>query len=271
MRGTLAGALIVGALALTSAPSFAQSKTADRLYILNCGEGATPDVSRWTPGATGAKDFVDNCYLIRHGQDWMLWDTGVPDAVADMPDGLAPSDPRATKWKRPKKLLAQLAEIGVKPNDLKYLSVSHTHPDHIGNVELFPQTMLLVQKAEYEWPAPMGMRFKAEHPVTKLAGDHDVFGDGSVVLLATPGHTPGHQSLFVRLAKTGALVLSGDAVHFKSNWDARVTPAMNTDATQTQASMQKIADVLAKEKGQLWINHDKAQRDGLKMAPAYFE
>ncbi len=267
----LAAYVAAGAIALACVSASAQPKTADRLYILNCGEGATPDVSRWTPGATGAKDFVDNCYLIRHGQDWMLWDTGVPDAVADMPDGLAPSDPRATKWKRPKKLLAQLAEIGVKPSDLKYLSVSHTHPDHIGNVELFPHTMLLVQKAEYDWPAPMGMRFKAEHPVTKLEGDRDVFGDGSVVVLSTPGHTPGHQSLFVRLAKTGPLVLSGDAVHFKTNWDARVTPTMNTDPSQTQASMQKIADVLAKEKAQLWINHDKAQRDSLKMAPAFYE
>ena len=271
MNFRLVGFLACAALAATGRGAAAEPKNADRIYILNCGEGATPDVSRWTPGATGAKDFVDNCYLVRHGQDWLLWDTGVPDAVADMPDGLAPSDPRATKWKRPKKLLAQLAEIGVAPGDLKYLSVSHTHPDHIGNVELFPQTKLLVQKAEYDWPAPMGMRFKAEHPVAKLEGDHDVFGDGSVVILSTPGHTPGHQSLLVRLAQTGPVVLSGDAVHFKSNWDARVTPTMNTDANQTQASMQKIADVLTQQKAQLWINHDKAQRDSLKLAPAFYE
>ena len=85
--------------------------------------------------------------------------------------------------------------------------------------------MLLVQKAEYEWPTPFGAgRFKPEHPVTKLEGDHDVFGDGSVTILATPGHTPGHQSLLVRLPKTGAVVLSGDAVHFKGNWDNRGVP-----------------------------------------------
>lgn len=271
MRCRLLTCLTAASVALIAANAFAQTKNADRLYILNCGEGVVGDISRWTPGASGMKDFVDNCYLIRHGQDWMLWDTGVPDAVSDMPDGLAPADPRATKWKRPKKLVAQLAEIDVAPGDLKYISVSHTHPDHIGNVELFPKTMLLVQKAEYDWPAPLGMRFKAEHPVTKLAGDHDVFGDGSVVILSTPGHTPGHQSLLVRLAQTGPVVLSGDAVHFKSNWDARVTPTINTDAAQTQASMQKIADVLAKEKAQLWINHDKPQRDGLKMAPAFYQ
>ena len=96
----------------------------------------------------------------------------------------------------------------MKPSEIKYLAISHTHPDHIGNVELFPHSMLLVQKAEYEWPSPFGVgRFKPEHPATKLEGDHDVFGDGSVMLIATPGHTPGHQSLLVRLPKTGALLL----------------------------------------------------------------
>ena len=113
--------------------------------------------------------------------------------------------------------------------------------------------------------------FKPEHPVTKLEGDHDVFGDGSVTILATPGHTPGHQSLLVKLPKTGALVLSGDAVHFKSNWENRGVPSANTDKDQTLASMQRIADILVKEKAQLWINHDKAQRDSLKMAPDFYD
>ena len=113
-------------------------------------------------------------------------------------------------------------------------------------------------------------RFKAEHPVTKLEGDRDVFGDGSVTILSTPGHTPGHQSLLVKLPKTGAIVLSGDAVHFKQLGYPRV-PAMNFNKEQTQASMQKIAGVLTKEKAQLWINHDKAQRDSLKMSPEFYE
>jgi N-acyl homoserine lactone hydrolase len=107
--------------------------------------------------------------------------------------------------------------------------------------------------------------------VTKLEGDRDLFGDGSVVILSTPGHTPGHQSLLVRLPKTGAIVLSGDAVHFKSNWDNRGVPSVNFNKEQTLASMQRIADTLTKEKGQLWINHDKAQRDGLKMSPEFYD
>ena len=132
--------------------------------------------------------------------------------------------------------------------------------------------MLLVQQAEYEWPNPLGVgRFKPEHPVTKLTGDHDVFGDGSVRIISTPGHTPGHQSLLVKLPKTGTVVLTGDAVHFKDNWDNRRVPEGNTDKDQTIASMQRIADFLSKEQAKLWINHDKAQRDGLKLAPAFYE
>ena len=98
-----------------------------------------------------------------------------------------------------------------------------------------------------------------------------MFGDGSVSILSTPGHTPGHQSLLVRLPKTGAVLLSGDAVHFGDNWQNRRVPSMNIDKEQTLASMQKIADTLAKEKAQLWINHDKAQRDGLKMSPEFYD
>jgi glyoxylase-like metal-dependent hydrolase (beta-lactamase superfamily II) len=245
----------------------------ERLYILNCGEGVAGDISRWSPGVNVGQsmEFVDNCYLIKHAQGWMLWDTGVTDAIAAMPDGQKPSDPRATHWKRPKTLTGQLTELGLTTSDIKYVAVSHTHPDHIGNINLFPQSMLLVQKAEYEWPSPVGPRFKPEQPANKLEGNHDVFGDASVTIIATPGHTPGHQSLLVRLPKTGALLLSGDAVHFTSNWDNRRVPSQNTNADQTTASMQRIADILAREKAQLWINHDKAQRDGLKLSPSYYD
>ena len=266
---------LVAFAASSTLPSLAQSRPGlERLYVLNCGEGVAGDISRWSPGVDEGKSmaFVDNCYLIKHAQGWLIWDTGVPDAVAAMADGQKPADPRATHWKRPKTLASQLDQLGVKGEDVKYLAVSHTHGDHVGNVEMFPQAMLLVQKAEYEWPGPNNTpRFKAGHPVTKLEGDRDVFGDGSVVILSTPGHTPGHQSLLVKLPKTGARVLSGDAVHFQANWEHRRVPANNTGQEQTRASMQRIADVLAKENATLWINHDKAQRDTLKMAPEYYD
>jgi N-acyl homoserine lactone hydrolase len=210
-------------------PGHAQSGKpgVEKLYILNCGEGTTSDVSRWSPGVDEGKamEFVDNCYLIRHAQGWMLWDTGIPDAVAAMPNGLVPADPKGLFWHRPKTLAAQLDELGVKP----------------------------------------------EHPVTRLEGDRDLFGDGSVVILSTPGHTPGHQSLLVKLPHSGAVILSGDAVHFRSNWDNRRVPSMNFNKEQTLASMQKISETMAEEKAQLWINHDKAQRDTLKLSPAFYD
>ncbi len=137
---------------------------------------------------------------------------------------------------------------------------------------MFPQSTLLVQKAEYDWPTPFGQGLHSlASPVTQLDGDHDVFGDGSVTLIATPGHTPGHQSLLVRPSKTGALVLSGDAVHFKSNWENRRIPENNFDKDKTAASMQRIADLMANEKAQLWINHDKEQSDGLTISPAFYD
>jgi N-acyl homoserine lactone hydrolase len=268
----LAAVLSLAAIGLAQAGP--ASAGVEKLYILNCGEGTAGDISRWSPGVNEGKsmDFVDNCYLIKHSQGWFLWDTGIPDAVADMPNGLAPADPRAVTWHRPKKLAAQLEQLGVKPSDVKAMAISHTHPDHIGNVEMFPNAMLYVQKAEYEWPgANNASRFKAEHPVTKLEGDRDIFGDGSLVILSTPGHTPGHQSLLVKLPKTGEVVLSGDAVHFKSNWENRGVPVNNFSKEETLASMQKIADRLKQDKATLWINHDKAQRDTLKMSPEFYE
>lgn len=274
MKTKLALALVALALSGNAATAQSEKSGVEKLYILNCGEGTTSDMSRWTPGLNEGKamDFVDTCYLIKRTQGWFLWDTGIADAVASMPKGLVPADPKAVVWRRPKTLAAQLDQLGVKPADVKWIGISHTHPDHIGNVEMFPQATLYVQKAEYDWPGANNQpRFKPSHPVELLSGDKDVFGDGSLTILSTPGHTPGHQSLLVKLPKTGAVVLSGDAVHFKSNWDNRVVPSMNVSKDQTAASMQKIADTLDREKAQLWINHDKAQRDGQKMSPEFYD
>jgi len=271
-------AVILAALLSVALVDFGHAQSSkpgvERLYVINCGEGLAGDISRWSPGVNEGKSmgFVDSCYLIKHSQGWFLWDTGVTDEVAAMPNGLAPADPRAVLWHRPKTLAAQLDQLGVKPSDIKAIAISHTHPDHIGNVEMFPTATLYVQKAEYEWPGVNGApRFKPEHPATKLEGDRDVFGDGSVTILSTPGHTPGHQSLLVKLPHTGAIVLSGDAVHFKGNWDNLGVPIMNFNKEQTLASMQKISETLTKEKAQLWINHDKAQRDSLKLSPEFYD
>src|SRR6478609_4947764 len=115
----LAGAVVAFMAGL---PAVAQS--VERLYILNCGEGVAGDISRWSPGVNvgQSRPFADSCYLIRHARGWLLWDTGLNDSVASMPNGLAPSDPRATLWRMPRTLASQLQEIGVAPGDIKYVA-----------------------------------------------------------------------------------------------------------------------------------------------------
>ena len=264
---------IVAALAWTAVALGAGSGL-ERLYILDCGQNTGKDQSRWSPGVNEGKpiEFSDNCYLIRHAKGLLLWDTGVPDAVAAMPDGMVVGN-GAIVYRRSKTLIAQLAEIGVKPADITYVAVSHTHGDHVGNIGLFPTSTVLIQGAEYDWAMTQSVKpaFAATQKIEKLAGDHDVFGDGSVMILSTPGHTPGHESLLVLLPKTGALVLSGDAVHFRDNWEQRRVPSMNVNRDQTLASLQRIAGVLEDKKAQLWINHDKPQSATLRYAPAYYD
>jgi len=255
---------------LTLSAAIAQPSGVDRLYVFDCGDAHAPDQSRWSPGVNVGKpiDISDNCYLIHHAQGYLMWDTGVPDAVATM-DGPMPGP---IPWHRNKTLVSQLAAVGLTPDDIRYVAISHTHGDHVGNVDLFPKASVLIQEAEYDWAFARPQKpFSPDHPVQKLHGDKDVFGDGSVLIVSTPGHTPGHNSLLVHLPKTGWLLLSGDAVHFKDNWDNRRVPSMNVDAGQTTASMQHIADLLEQYRAQLWINHDAPQTAQIRHAPEYYE
>jgi glyoxylase-like metal-dependent hydrolase (beta-lactamase superfamily II) len=266
---------MITAVAIAFAWSAAASAqgTIERLYALDCGQGHAADQARWSPGVNVGKpiDISDNCYLIRHAQGWLMWDTGVPEGIAAMPDGLSTAG-GAIVWRRPTTIASQLAAIGVRPADIRYVGISHTHGDHIGNVDMFPTATVLIQGAEYDWAfAGANPPFSREHPVRKLDGDLDVFGDGSVRIISTPGHTPGHQSLLVHMARTGYVVLSGDAAHFRDNWENRRVPAMNADRDKTLSSMQRIADLMARNKAQLWINHDKPQSDGMRRAPEFYE
>ncbi|MCG3188772.1 MAG: hypothetical protein LKCHEGNO_00928 [Burkholderiaceae bacterium] len=252
-----------------------------RMYALYCGEIQIPDVSPWSPGFNSGRPmtFSDNCYLIRHGSDWMLWDSGLPDALAANPDGQG--GPMGMRMRRTKTLASQLAELGVAPEQIKHIAFSHTHADHVGNANLFARATLYIQRPEYDAafgaepgkygfnPALYGKLRDAT--VVKLDGDKDVFGDGSVVILSTPGHTPGHQSLLLRLPKTGSVILSGDLAHFKENLDQRRVPRFNFSKEQTLASMDRIAKLVQSERALLWINHDGEQNATLAHAPRSFD
>jgi N-acyl homoserine lactone hydrolase len=282
---------IAGFLLSSVAWAGPNAKGVDRLYVMDCGLGHAKDESRWTVGVNVGKpiDITVSCYLIHHADGYFLWDTGISDAVASMPDGWLPTNNPTTDihWTRAKTLESQLAAVGVKPSDIKFVGISHTHPDHIGNAELFPEVPFLLQKAEYDYyfaPGKAGIAkptsdtrptFRKDHPVNLVQEDLDVFGDGSVLIVFTPGHTPGHQSCLVHLPKTGWVLLSGDAVHLQENWGNRRIPYFSTmpaeQKIQTLLSMQRMADLISFYHAQLWINHEKTQSDKLKHAPAYYD
>lgn len=273
-------AFVVAAMCSQSA---VQAAGLERMYVLNCGESETQDVSaNWSPGVDEGKPrlFSDNCYLIRHEKGLFLWDSGIPDAVAEKPEGVSGAGGLLV-LKVTRTLQSQLKELDVNPAQVTHLAFSHFHGDHAGNANLFTSATLYIQHPEHEaafGPEPAKFGFNPalyeklrDNPMVKLSGDHDVFGDGSVVILSTPGHTPGHQSLLVRLPAAGAVVLSGDATHFQENWDNRRIPSRNFDKEQTAASLEKIAGVLQQEKAVLWINHDNEQSQGIPRAPRFLE
>lgn len=265
--------LAAAALLLSPLAAAASEPAVERLFVLDCGRNLAQDQSRWSPGVDAGKpiELSNNCYLIKHELGWMLWDTGYPDALAARPEGQPGMGGNAVAT-RARTLAAQLTEIGVSPDAIDMVALSHGHGDHIGNLDLFPKATLIFQEAEIlsafaERPRP----FPATQTVRLLKGDLDVYGDGSVTILSTPGHTPGHQSLMVRLARTGTVLLSGDAVHFQSNWDHRRVPGMNADKDATLASMQRLADLMAQHGAQLWINHETARSDAQIRAPKFYE
>ena len=276
---SLAAAVLLASCAQT--PSVPRSGL-QSMYVFDCGENQTNDVAGWSPGANAGKywEFSVNCYLIRHAKGLMLWDAGLSDSIAASPEGVTRGKGAIRSIVR-KTLSSQLAEIGVKPEDVTHIAFSHSHADHVGNANYFTQARLFIQEPEYEAAfGPNAAKFGFDPSnydklrsdiVLKLNGDYDVFGDGSVTILSTPGHTPGHQSLLVRLPKRGAVVLSGDMTHFQDNWVNRRVPMFNFNQEQSRQSMERIAELLKVNKAQLWINHDKAQSAGIPKSPAYVE
>ena len=195
-------------------------------------------------------------------------------------------DPAQTdRYHLDKTLTGQLAEIGLKTSDITYVALSHTHGDHIGNVRLFPNSTVLMQRSEYNWiSSPDGTNDNVNE-LKALArqllgtpnhlqlpdGDTDVFSDGSVTLVSTPGHTPGSQSLLVHLRNSGFIILSGDVVHLQENFEKNIVPSLNTDKAASIASMDKVRQMIATYQAKLFINHDKAQADTLKLLPAFYD
>lgn len=267
-------------------PDPARAGVADKLYRVDCGRSAANDESVWTPGQNVGKriEFSSTCWLVKHGNQWLLWDTGVPESAHNDPKGWS-TLPRLIVYHLDKTLTGQLGELGLKPDDIGRVAISHTHGDHIGNVSLFPHARILMQRAEYQWIHSPDGKNENVNQLMALArklmgtpkglqlvdGDTDVFGDGSVTLVATPGHTPGSQSLLVHLKHTGYVILSGDVAHLEENFENGIVPSLNTDSTASVQSMEKVRQLMKTYKAIFFINHDKHQTDALKLLPAYYD
>ena len=259
---------------------------ADKLYRLDGGRSLANDKLVWTPGENVGRniEFSSTCWLIHRGNQWLLWDTGVPESALNDPKGWS-TLPKLIVYHLDKTLTEQLATIGLEPNDVTYVALSHTHGDHIGNVRLFSNSTVLMQRAEYEWiSTPDGPNdnvnqlkalarklLGAPKHLKLLDGDTDVFGDGSVTLVSTPGHTPGSESLLVHLKNSGFIILSGDVVHLEENFEKDRVPSLNTDKAASIASMERVKSMIATYEAKLFINHDKAESDALKLIPAFYD
>jgi glyoxylase-like metal-dependent hydrolase (beta-lactamase superfamily II) len=293
--GTITSILVTFSLSIGSAPTAAgvsklpdptKAGFAERLYRLDCGHSLANDESVWTPGENVGRniEFSSTCWLIKRGSEWVLWDTGVPQATLNDPKGWS-TLPKLIVYHLDKTITGQLAAIGLKTGDITYVALSHTHGDHIGNVALFPDSTVLMQRAEYSWiSSPDGTNDNVNQlkalarkllgipkRLQLLDGDTDVFGDGSVTLISTPGHTPGSQSLLVHLKKSGFIILSGDVVHLEGNFEKNIVPSLNTDKATSIASMDKVRGMIATYQAKLFINHDKAQSDMLKLLPEFYD
>jgi N-acyl homoserine lactone hydrolase len=266
---------IVGLAVLASAGLCATPPRSMRMYVFDCATLKDRDPATYglTRQQVESVDMSDPCFLIVHPRGTLLWETGLNDAVYDRPEGGGVKHDKIDK-----SLKSQLAEIGYQPKDITYLAISHLHGDHSGNANDYAGSTWIAQKAERDYMFSQGLPANI-HPneyaalknsKTKLInGDYDVFGDGSVMLILTPGHTPGHQSLLVRLPKTGPVILTGDLYHFPGERIFHTVPV--NDKPETVASRAKIEALRKKTGAQLWIQHDIVGNRKLKKSPAYYE
>ena len=262
-----------------SAPVVASAQTSLKLYVFDCGRLSFDTLGRFSldDDETGVRELIVPCYIVEHPDGRMLWDGGLPSSYAEQP----PSHRSNARLDRP--LAEQLAalELGFDLSSLDYVAFSHMHYDHVGVANEITDATWLVQRTEHEamfGPQPSGSPAEP-HLYTNLRdadtvlldGDHDVFGDGRVRILSAPGHTPGHQVLFLDLAETGPLVLSGDLYHFRVSRAQRRVPTFNFDAEMTLASMDRVEAFVTEAGAMFWIEHDLALFETLDKAPAYYE
>ena len=284
MKFRIATILAVVLALTTAAALIAQSRAAapatPRLYIFDNGDiaGLDPKIFGFAREELKSVDFVNQSYLIVHPRGTVMFDTGgIGDDKFPAGGGVAKEGIMTAA----KKLVPQMEAAGYKPADVTYLVMSHYHSDHTGNANLFAGATWIVQKAERDAmfaEKPAAIMQPATYSALKAAKtkllnneDFDIFGDGTVVVKTTPGHTPGHQVLFLKLAKTGPILLAGDLYHYPEEIATGKTPNFEFDPA-TSAKSRAAMQAFVKQTGaKLWIEHDIIGNAKLKKAPDFYE
>jgi N-acyl homoserine lactone hydrolase len=225
------------------------------------------------------KQFSDAFYVLMHPKGNLIWDTGLPDGLVGLDEPYTTPNGAFT-ISRKDSLKNQLASIGLTPDDFKYIILSHTHFDHTGTANAFKNATWLVQQAEYDFVT--SDETKTNNPdafnaikeltnVKKLNGDHDVFGDGSIIIKSMPGHTPGHQVLFIDLVDQGPVMLSGDLYHFSENRTHMRVPSFNFDPGKTIESMKAFEAFVEEKNAKVYLQHELTDFNKMPKAPEYLK
>jgi N-acyl homoserine lactone hydrolase len=252
-----------------------------RLYALDCGHATFKDMGVFSDtgefdGKSG--EIAVPCFLIRHPKGDLLWDAGLGDHYNYPKEGsdAAPG----VHVTVPVTLVAQLQSLNLTPKHINFIAFSHLHWDHTGNANDFPDSVWIMNKTELAaaltLPPPGGVlpetwsAYKTAKTET-IDGDYDVFGDGRVMILRAPGHTPGHQVLKLKLQKSGTVILSGDLYHLRVNRLFKRVPVYNVDRADTLASMGRIETIIKNTHARLIVQHDPRDFQALPKPPAYLD
>ena len=250
-----------------------------KLYVFDCGMLRLDTLD----GFSIANDETDirvlsvPCYVVEHPEGRLLWDGGLPSTTAKTQGWQG----KGMQSRLDRTLADQLRDIGLDMGSFAFMAFSHMHFDHVGVANEVEGATLIIQKAEYEAafadpvvtpgfePALYSKLNDAKR--VEIEGDRDVFGDGRVRIVSTPGHTPGHQVLYIELEKTGPVVLSGDLYHFALSREKRRVPSFNVDVEQTLKSMDRVDALLEETGAKLWIEHELAWFEQLNKSPSYYD
>lgn len=287
-RWCLVRFLILAILACVSAAAGQQHRAPTvkslRLYVFDCGSLAIADPGRYhlKPEELATTNMSVPCFLVAHPKGTMMWDVGViPDSRFQPGDARVTVEYPTSIATATKPLLPQLATVGYVPADITYLALSHFHYDHVANANAFAGSTWLVRQLERDImfsdpPSPRTVpaffsALKTSKTVIIKDDEYDVFGDKTVIIKSAPGHSPGHQVLFLRLPKTGPVLISGDLYHYPEERKLNRLPTTEFNVDQTAASRVAIEAFLKKTGAQLWIQHDFTGNAKLKKAPQYYD